>query len=572
MQFAPPQISKAQRPLWQSGYFWAVMLLQLIPVTRFLAVMLGDRYTYIDDATQHIFWMWQFTDPNRFRGDLMADYFIAQMPPGVYGLYWAASFLISPVVFNKILPVLLGIGSAVLLFLLAERLFNDRRVAFWATLVFVLQLWTTDDLSTGIARSFAYPLFLGFLYTLCRGWRWAVLGCLVLGCVFYQPVVVLALAVLTFVLIPGVAPEFQFNSRLWRRHLWLLIVGTLICAAILVPGQLIDGPFGPILTKAEALTDPALLDGGRNEMFVADPLRYWITSKRTGLGLTLMHPLCVLPALLVPVLRWRYGSRLSSLKGWSGWVTLLGRVFWASLATYVLAQLVLLHLYHPNRYVSFSVPIVGALFSGVAIAALLELCPRPWAGWSRTTLTAVLCLALLLAHLPLWPMGLRVGQYNQIYDFLRAQPATTRLASHPSEAGNLPLLTGLPVVASMEGALAWHPTYYRAMEQRLWETLNAFYTPSPQVLADYVERYKVDLFVVPLYRLSSPSRARLGLFVPFAGRARALVEANLAAGAKPVLQQLAEAQPLIQQEIQDGGLRDVMAIVPAQTIYQRAGR
>ncbi len=576
MQLVSGQVRAPRRPLWLSGYFWGAMLLQAIPIDRFWQALLNHPNAYIDDAVQHIFWMWRFVDPARFQDDLMAEYFSAQMPPGLYGLYWAASFFRSPLLFNKLLPVALGLIAAVVFFALAQRLFNSPRIAFWASLVFILQIWTTDDISTGIARSFAYPLLLGFLYTLVIGWRFGVLLCLALSCLFYPPVAVLAVAILALTLWPGSSAIFELNARPWRRHLGLLLLGLLVCGALLLPGQLWEGPFGPIITKAQALSEPALLDGGRSAVFDSDPWRFWVTSKRTSLGLNLdqMHPLCLLPALLLPLLHRRSGARLQTFKGWSGWVPLLGRVVWASLALYGLAMAVLLHLYHPNRYVCYSLPVVAALFSGVTLAALAEHCAR-WLSsrWLQQGMAVLLCVALVWAHRPLWPSGLKVGEFDQIYRFLRAQPATTRLASYPTDAGNLPLLSGLPVVASMENALAWHPAYYRQMEQRLWQTLEAFYTDSPQLLADYVERYGVDLFVVPLYRYAPP-RARRGLFVPFASRASDLAKTRLFSGVPSVLQQLAQEQAVAQQDIpiQRGNLIDTMAVVSAQTIYRRAGR
>jgi hypothetical protein len=61
-----------------------------------------------DDAQQHVFWMRRFIDPQLFPNDLIADYFQSVAQPGYKAIYQlAAAIGIDPMVFNKLLPIVL---------------------------------------------------------------------------------------------------------------------------------------------------------------------------------------------------------------------------------------------------------------------------------------------------------------------------------------------------------------------------------------------------------------------------------------------------------------------------------
>ena len=112
-------------------------------------------YTVQDDARQHVFWLQRLNDSELFKGDLIADYFSSVAPAGYKALYWLANTIgIKPFLFNKILPVLLGIGSTVYLFFLTVAIYPVPLAGFFATLLLNQNLWMLDDLSSGTPRAF----------------------------------------------------------------------------------------------------------------------------------------------------------------------------------------------------------------------------------------------------------------------------------------------------------------------------------------------------------------------------------------------------------------------------------
>jgi hypothetical protein len=57
-------------------------------------------------------------------------------------------------------------------------------------------------------------------------------------------------------------------------------------------------------------------------------------------------------------------------------------------------------------------------------------------------------------------------------------------------------MAGRTVLASREHALAFHLGFYNQIRQRLLDQIEAYYADSPAEVAEFVERYGIDLLVV----------------------------------------------------------------------------
>ena len=110
-----------------------------------------------DDVRQQLYWMQQWGDPALFRGDFLTGYAKAYVPWGVKGLYWLASWWVSPLYFSKLLPGFLFVFLAICLFKIGARLAN-RRLGWAMVACFWLMPFFLDNLSGGLSRSFAAPL------------------------------------------------------------------------------------------------------------------------------------------------------------------------------------------------------------------------------------------------------------------------------------------------------------------------------------------------------------------------------------------------------------------------------
>lgn len=482
------------------------LLICLLYGLQSLGVALDSAYVVQDDARQHIFWMQRYLNPSLFPNDLIADYFQSVAPPGYKAFYalWT-SIGINPLLISKFVPLFLGLITTLYYFGLSLSLFPMPAGAFIACLLLNQGLWMEDDLVSATPRAFLYPLFAAFLYYLLRD---AIIPCwiaLALLALFYPPMALLGLGVLTLRL--GRWPAGLRLSR--RRQDWFLWAGAcLILALILGPYQLSTHEFGPLTTVAQAQQMPIFnqVEGyyGRAFYFHDNPLIFWLFSPRTGLLFWgVLSPL-VLAAFALPV----YLSR-SSPPARARWVTtqvhLLSQLSLAALGLYGLAHWFTFQLHFPNRYVYHGARFVLPLAASITLTLYISTrCRRLNAEQRprqhlRRQLSLVLQLGLagVLIVLPFSPKlsianQLYVtGRATELYQFLQQQPHSTLVASIDAEANNLPTFARRSVVAAREYALPYHWGYFSQFQRRTLAMIEAQYSAE---LAP-VQRFNAELGV-----------------------------------------------------------------------------
>ena len=159
------KISLSQRMFWLS----LSLTFAALYAGMALAEAFSSEYVVQDDARQHVFWMLRFVDGNLFPNDIIADYFQSVAPAGYSQLYQSIAHLgISPLAFNKFVPMGLGLMTTAWGFGVCLQILPVPLAAFASTVVLNLSLWMKDDLVSGTPRAFLYPLFLAFLYYLLR--------------------------------------------------------------------------------------------------------------------------------------------------------------------------------------------------------------------------------------------------------------------------------------------------------------------------------------------------------------------------------------------------------------------
>jgi hypothetical protein len=120
----------------------------------------SSEYVMGKDAREYLFWMHQFFDPDLFPHDLIANYFHSITPPGYAALYHLiASVGITPVLFSKLLPIVLGLITTGYCFAVCMQIFPCQLQAFFATLLLNQTLSMHDDVVSATPRAFFYPLF-----------------------------------------------------------------------------------------------------------------------------------------------------------------------------------------------------------------------------------------------------------------------------------------------------------------------------------------------------------------------------------------------------------------------------
>lgn len=511
-------VARAATP---QGVVWFAASQALTLVIAFLTLgqALESEYAYQDDVRSHVFWMHRFVDPGLFPGDLIADYFQAIAPSGYATLYWlGAKAGIPPLVFNKLLPPLLGVITTGYAFGLAMRLLPVPFAAFTAAWLLNQSVWLTHSLVNGTPRAFAYPLFLAFLYyqlgrgrLLGRGWA-GPLVTLALLALFYPQFALLALGVLILGLVDweGGAPGLSTERTAYA----LCAAGIAVMLLILLPYSWRLLPYGPVVTADEASRWPIFRAGGRMVFFHEDPWRFWFCAINTGVlprsWCEGQPPYLAVAGLALPALL-RYPSRFPLIREVTGRLALFPRVALASIGLFLLAHAFVFHLYLPNRYTTRSLRILLALAAGIVLVAVLDAVFR-WATEPRgrgrgfkypAALALAGCLAAGLFLEPGVWAGLRDGAYDRadppaLYEFFASQPKDILIAALTHEASDLPTFAKRSVLTSSEHSLPFHRRYFFEVARRREDLLRAERSPDPEEVRRFIQRYGVDFWLVDL--------------------------------------------------------------------------
>lgn len=486
-----------------SRVFWFTFSLTLAAIYGFLALKQAFSSPYVvqDDARQHVFWMQRFVDSGLFPNDWIANYMQSNAPSGYATLYrLAATAGINPMLFNKILPPLLGAATTIYCFGVCTQLLPLPITGFIGSLLLNQSLWLKDDLISATPRSFFYPLFLAFFYYLLRRYRLLCLSAIALMGLFYPPGILICagLLILNFL-------GCQNRHLYARKHDYLFsAAGIAISLAFLLPQVLKHSEFGPLISVAEAKKMPEFLPGGRVSFFLDNFWNFWFNADRSGL---LPWPLSSLPpllatGLLLPLIL-RFSSRFPLAKQVHPNIKLLSQIVLVSVGLFLAAHALLFKLYLPSRYTAHSLRIVLAIASAIALTILLNSAFYYWRSQRGICLflpvACILfsCLILYPNFLKTFPKtNYKVGAVPQLYEFLQKQPKDSLIASLSPEANNIPSFAQRAILVGKEYALPYHVGYYREIRQRALALIHAQYSPDLTAAKQLIKKYGIDFWLV----------------------------------------------------------------------------
>jgi hypothetical protein len=449
-------------------------------------------YTIQDDARQHVFWLQRLGDRELFRDDLIADYFSSVAPAGYKFVYWLGNLLgLEPLVFNKILPLLLGVGTSIYLFLVTIEIFPVPLAGLFASLLLNQNLWLLDDLVSGTPRSFLYILFLGFIYYLLRQQLLPCLLFIVLQGLFYPQVVLISAGILSLNLIT------QKQGR------YFYLAGLLVAVMTVGIYKLQTAEFSQVITLAQARQLPEFYPTGRSAFFSDRPWHFWLVGKQSGFfPFEWQYFLMCSFGLLLPVI-----SRFPHIFLLVHKITAQWRIIWQIIITsflwYGLAHLMLFRLHLPSRYSQHTGRLAIALLSGITLAILLHQLIQQVAAHSpvrQFIITAIAIAALLYPTYAVQAYPQRLGYVTaknpELYKFLRQQPKDVIIATLSESGDFIPSFAQRRVLTAREYSIPYHWDYYKQIRQRTQDLIQAQYSSSPADLKQFIQQYQVDLWLV----------------------------------------------------------------------------
>ncbi|WP_199248375.1 hypothetical protein [[Phormidium] sp. ETS-05] len=393
---------------------------------------------------------------------------------------------VEPLLFNKLLPLLLGVITTFYCFQLCLELLPVPFAGFAAAVLLNQSLWMGFDLVSGTARAFAYPLFVAFLYYwLQRRWLPLLLSIGLMG-LFYPTCVLLAAGILFWQMLVSQKQGLNLD--------FLGLAGFGLTVAVVVGYAVEPSTYGPLISGAAARQMPEFLPGGRNYFFDDNPFLFWLTGSRSGWLPLLMPPLIwiglFLPWLLQQKTRFPLAGMVPKKIG------IFSTIIITSTGWFVLAHLLLFKLYLPSRFTNLSLRVVMALAAGMVVAIIWDKVSqlKKWQplGW------LLVGLLLLYPHVDgSFPRtSYRVIKDATIYEFFQQQPKDILIASLSDAANNIPTFSARKILVSREYGISYHQAYVQEFRQRAIDLITAQYTPDLTQVQNFIGKYGVDFWLL----------------------------------------------------------------------------
>ena len=453
-----------------------------------LGLAFDSPYTVQDDARQHVFWLQRFSDRDLFPNDLIADYFSSVVPVGYKFIYWLANlFGIEPFLFNKILPLGLGVATSIYMFLVTLEIFPVPLAGFSASLLLNQNLWMLDDLVSGTPRAFFYVLFLGFIYYLLR--QKLVLCCLFLTLqgLFYPQVLLISTAILCLNLL----------DRRSKKTFYL--VGIAIAVLVIAVYKFQSPDTREVISLELARQLPEFYPGGRSAFFSNNFWSFWLVGQRSGyFPREWQYVLLSSFGLSLPILL-RYSQQFSLAKCVKPQIKIVGQILLASLILYLLAHLLLFQLHLPSRYTQHTTRIVIALVNGIVLTIAVAKISQ-YARKLRPLIVALVLVGLLYPTYAVqsypYRLGYVTGEATELYQFLQQQPKDILIASLSQEANFIPSLAKRSILVAEEYSIPYHWDYYQQIRQRAKDLISASYSFEPEEVIAFIDHYEIDFWLV----------------------------------------------------------------------------
>ena len=482
------------------GYFWPALSAHMERASNPLIVT--------DDARILIWPFFRYEDAELFRKDAIARYYLDSLPDIYRTLYMIGAKIVGAAQLSKALPyVMLGVLTASMAF--AARRIAGRAPAIVAAVLTLGSALFLARMVGGLPRGFAYPLLgLGAAF-LAYGNVWGLAALVCAGAGLYPvTTVVLGLCLAGLLLLlraedRGTAKDWPLKKRL------LVLAGTAALAALVVApaalrlrhyGQPITpnlyaeypeaGPGGRFLPE-DRPPFPAFLEAayplaqktlfGAGDAFVPG-VRAFIDAQPTRKD-------TLLEILIVAVLAgW---SRLAFASAAARRVLLLAL---AAFAGHLLSGLVTPHLFLPQRYVQYPVPVLSTLLVATFWAGFTRERSAPHGSKLVVVFGCLLVLGVFAAG-GSGSAGLNVVVRSHeagLYRAIAALPKDACIAGWPGRMNNVPYFGRRGVLLSWELHMPFHTGFTALMRERMRALIRANYASDRTPLDELRNKHGVS--------------------------------------------------------------------------------
>ena len=502
----------------KQAYIFAFYFASIFLSAYFMSSILR-REIFTDDMVEWTSWAYSFQDPDLFPNDIHKNYWMTNFPLGYRLILKALSQFLDVELLGKLLGFALAGLSTFLAYVLGRQITGGKVWGGIANVIFVslCQFTTFPPFmfiareAGGLPRGFALPIvLLGIISALRHDLRW-VGGSIILGAIFYPPA---SVSLCTYI---GLVVIYRF-FREKSLPKGTLILGSLIAATggILIYNMLHSSQItGAVYSSSQIAKMPEFRAGGFWPILQDNWWDYiTVDILMVDQGITGVLWICIL------VMTFCVGVSDSRQRIRRPEVLFIPI---SALVNYIIANIVLLHLYEPSRYLVFPSQaltlccfpfIFGAIFNwaaprfvGVGGSGILS---KRGVG-SGIAIIAIVGLLVFSARL-FFNRGGTDPMPAEIYSFLGDLPKDTLIAATPVDGDRIPMRSRRSVFILVNSLYPHHSGYYEEAKQRSFALMAAIYDSGPDSLQVLRSKYGIRYFVLNRHFTSEDSLSR---FQPF---------------------------------------------------------
>lgn len=472
-----------------------------------------NPYVINDDVRQQLYWMERWIDPELYPPTLLNEYSRLYVPWGVQALYFFASFFIAPLAFSKLLSGALYVFMGTLVYMSARRAANITSGLAVISIYWFMPFFL-HAMSGGLARAFAGPLLMLFLFGWLIGSRKVVAIAIVLQALFIPYIFILCCGA------TGIAwllwkLNFLPPPPFLRSAGDLVITSGSLLLLFAWHWQMEGAGFGPLPTYPEMVNKPEFYSAGRFPILPVPSvlheliIRPWefITPFRDQgkvagiIGLLIIIPLAILGAIKE---NWRQ---------WADHITAFAPIAMSSLFLYFFARIIILQLFIPSRYLEYSVNVGYCFLLGICLHGLL----KNYFERSRYYLAAFLIIMFLLGGYRTSGIGLYDYSGNAIlFETIQQEiPKDALVAGHPKQMDNVLTFGRRNVFVSYELAHPWNLGYWATIKTRLEDLFTAYYATDLSTVINFCTRNDIEFIIVDRRFFNEKYMSYPDFFEPF---------------------------------------------------------
>lgn len=297
------------------------------------------------------------------------------------------------------------------------------------------------------------------------------------------------------------------------------------CAALAMLPRPGGEALGPVVTLAEARTNPDYRDGARRLILEIspNPISKSIREVVYEIGLLPVNPdnqeRRGLPQLVgawlgVVVLAWLIIRRRAR-------IPMAAPAFWlAGAALYWLASVLAFRLYLPQRYSEYGMGAGGIAFA-IGLLTQMRIPRRP--AWAHRAVANALVAAGIAALWLTWGRTDRFGDVANtgrapraaLYDFAASLPKDARFASHPYDGDDIPFWAGRASLCGYELDQPFFTKSWRSSVERTRATFAALYATDRAAVLAFCDRWHITHLLLRPDRYRDDFRKRAKYCDPF---------------------------------------------------------